>query len=344
MTEPKTDSKVDFWEKLGKASEAELHNIEVEVERIFPEEDAKTGYPIAGYCCTLRAGGLTKDAVHAKVGGGKYRLQARHVDSKRFFAQTSLSLPGPPRIVWPGAKRDGGAPAAPSDSAGRTYQDGFRDAKRELEHETELRELRGSISNLERMLHANNGNGHPSRNAFLEAVEAVGKLKDILGLGAGQGGGIDGFKLIELLREENRRGQDRAQELFDLMAKYTSSSDPDAGLEREMVGIFRDMIKDGRQEKTMDRIAEKVSRSGNPGEAVLTEVREGIAGLLEKKFGAQGTIGAMPVRGARTVPELLVATEDLLDYFAGGEELVDQEEPGEASPGGSVGPGAKDAS
>jgi len=175
----------------------------------------------------------------------------------------------------------------------------------------------------------------------LETIEAIGKLKDVLGL-AGKGGGLDGIKLIELLDKREMRGEQRAKEFFNLLKE--SGADPDGLLETKFLDVFGDMIREGRREKAFEQAAESMSKSAKPAQEILEQIKSGIAELLEKHFGSQGALGAMPVRGARSVSELLVAIDDLLLNFSGDDSAGEKEQdgPGEASGVGSPGPGKQD--
>jgi hypothetical protein len=327
---------------------------------LSPEFDPDTGSRLAGYVKEMPLADFSRDYMYRLLGGGSYKVQVRESRTGTFFCHETLNFAGAPKIVAPPSFHDPEprTHTAPGETcaqpAGRqpSYQEVYQQVRKDIDEERrreeereERRATREALTKLYQVLESRSGNGN-GKGSFMEAVEAVGKLREIVGLGGQGQGGLDGMELIKMLREENLRGENRAKELFEFMQKYSASDgDEKAVLEREGIGLLRDYFTAGRQEKLYERAAETMTKAGKPAEEVFYQVKEEIAKLLEKKFGSMAGMASMGIRGARSVQELLVAIEDLLDSFATDQEEhvgEEKQQPGEpAQPGARS--GVKDA-
>jgi len=350
-----TTKEQDFTEKLHSIPKEDRKDYRVRIFRTLPEYDKNNMY-IAGYQGSFPLGEYIarggEDLIMEKFGGNEYTVEVRgHAGTPhagQYVGRASVSVPGAARLVGIQEVSPAQQPEAHRAASGRSYEEGIAEGLRKAEHDSELRELRNSISRLEKALHSSNGNGH-GRSDFLDAVEAVGKLRDVVGIGSGQGGSLDTLTLLKLLKDERDSGQKQGERLAELVAQLGSDADGDAGVEKEMVKILGDLLNAGKAEK----LAKLKLSGGGKGKATPAQIanaafaqfRDQLAQVVTEYSAFAGSA----LQGSKTLDELLTNVRQFLDYMVGeeenegeGEVAEENGEPGQDQPGtGDTEPGAQ---
>lgn len=342
----------DFYEVLYKLPDKDRVDYIVRVERIEPEYNERNQY-VGGY---LGHFPLTEflargeDTIMERFGGNVHTVEVRGKAGTKhagqYVCRTTIRVPGVARVPTDMTPGPGGtAPgAASSPPAGRSgYDDGYKAAMEDARRQGELKTISDSIKALENKIHGlstGNGNGR-SRSDFLEAVEAVGKLKDVLGIARGEGGGLGTLELIKLLENREAKGESRAKEIFELLKQYAGEGGSSDGvLEGKMLDLFTDMIRnknapEGQGASSDQTTAQIVMRT-------FGELRDGLGDVLAE-FSA---FGASAIKGSKTPEELYTNVRQLLQVaFKKEENAGEEQQPGEpGEPPGSPGAGGKDDS
>lgn len=351
-----TKQAVDIWEKIAGLSDDKKLDYDVELHRILPQEDplGRVKFPIGGHCGRLKLAQLTREVMYNKVGGGTYKVFIRHSQKGTKFAEGKVEFPGPPVLIFPESlepivQKQTNSPATP---AGRTYEEGIADGLRKAERESELKEIHDLLSEIrqERRNSNGNGNGKGARNDFLDAVAAVGKLKEVVGLGAGQGNGIDTLALLQLLKDERNAGQTQGERFAELMAQANSGTDQDAIVEKEMIGVLRDIIGASKAKKRNSLTpAPTAGKQLTPAQLVygaFVKFRDETAQVIAD----YDAFAASSLKGSENMDVYLTNLRKILDMVFAEEEEDEVEganetpkQPGPDSPeSGGPGPGGKD--
>lgn len=327
---PDKKGKVEFWEKLGRLSDDEKSNYEADIERLFPVEDPDTGFPIAGYCGTLPAAHLSKKTILDTYGGGTYKVELREVGTHRYFHRTQVVLPGRPKINLHSNKKQETKPQTQGQGqrqGGRSYQDGYEAATRR----NELEELHKAVNSMrdEIRSHGNgNGNGarHGEQEVFSNVISALTQVSSLFG---GRGGDLGIKDILAIVKESKEEGRTAAEKMFELVQQNAGGADPTAQAEIKALEIFGDLAKNAQRGGFRKKNATKVDGKDSSAQAtrVFVEIRDGMAESIDKELGEAGKTAAQTFRGARTIPDLLNAVDQMLAYMR--EMLEDMQNAGE---------------
>jgi len=337
--------KADLWQKLAAIRPEEAADLEIEVERVFPEQDER-GYPIAGFCCSVSASNLTKAALMEKVGGGTYRLRCRKLATGEYFGQTTIKFPGLPKVLLPGSENT--RKLSPATGVATEVQPGidvdlFRRGVEYAERQSELKELRESIRALERklsFLHSSgngNGNGAGGNSQFIETL----KMFKELGLISQDDEALKAVRLLDLLDKRESRGFEKAKELYEKLVER--GVDPDAVSETKLLDLLGELLK---AKSAGAAIATKPGRRpatiGQVTNTVFVQIRDGIAQILTEEI--EPAAGSL-VAGSKTQEELFSNIRKLIQFvneqLSGESDIADAEkQPGENA--GENSPGAQD--
>ena len=353
----------DKYEKLYAIPEEDRPHYQVKVFRVLPEFDTNN-IPVKGFQGVVSLPEFLsrgEELIMQRFGGEEYTLEVRGKAGTRHAGQyvTRLHLCVPGRPVAPGANLGRSStvsheqdPRASHAPAADNYQDGYRQAMQDLQEQRrreqeaeDRRSMQDTLRGIQEALLKGNGHGNGNgngRGSVLETIEAIGKLKDVLGLAGGQG--LDTMKLLELLDKREKIGEDRAQKFLEMLKQV--GSDPESYTEGKVLDMIGEFFKFGQQEKQLNRAAEAIQKSGQPAVQVFVQIRDGVADILQKHLGMPGAAAAMLIRGARSHEELLQAIDQVVQQIAAEfeeeEDIVDEtEQPGQDGPGPGDKPGGE---
>lgn len=354
-----TKQAIDLWEKVASLSDEETLDHHVEIHRVLPTEDPlnRVKFPIGGDCGRLQLAQLTREVLYNKVGGGTYKLFVRNSKRGTKLTEGKVEFPGPPVLTFPESLEPAIQKQSQSQSSapGRSYEDGIAEGERKAERQNEMKEIYSLLNEIrqERRNGNGNGNGHGSRSGFMEAVDAVGKLREVVGLGAGQGNNMDLLSLVKLLREERNAGQTQAQKIAELVAEANAGADPDAIVEKEMVKVLGDLLSTVKTKKQKLQVPApatgKALTQAQIVHGVFVQVRDRISQVVAE----YNVFAGSALKGSSTLEELETNIRRLMDMSYSEEEDEEEDianagekiEPGPDTPNtGDTEAGAKDES
>lgn len=347
-TEAKED--LDFYQKLCAISEEERGDYVARVIRQIPEFDENNRY-IAGYLGSIplsefMSGG--EDLIMQRFGGNEHVIEVRGragtKNAGKYAARGFIKVPGralPPSMINMQPQDSQGAPVQP----GQTYtpaapQKSEAEIRREVERDMEERQRRDEERDERRLLRqtlaelpakissmaSGNGNGHAKQESLVDLIRALADAKDLLGAG-GKSGDFSTMDLITLLDKREEKGEERAQKLIELAGKYRGDGGgEDSVIEKEMVGLIRDLIREGKLKKSggshKEPLDEKAIQT-RTAIAIFNQFREEISDVVAE----YSAMGASMLRGSKTFDELLTNIRNLLDMAM----EKDDEEPGDGN-------------